>query len=107
VRLRAQRHHRTEIARPRTHHRDDAGEIRREGIALGKLDGLNAGRVEPRKIAIAVDGVPADPRIGRKQQPQLGAHELPGADQKDRSGLQVEKDRQIAHTHSAAPKLRG
>jgi hypothetical protein len=48
-------------------------------------------------------GVPADARTGGGQHAQLGAREFAGADQKHRTGLQIEKYRQIAHADTRFP----
>ena len=52
---------------------------------------------------MAVGRIPADPRAGCRQHPQLGARELARADQENRAGLQIEKHRQKSHALLAFP----
>src|SRR5258707_10282440 len=52
---------------------------------------------------VAVGRKPADPRTGRRQQPQLRPHEIAGSDEQHRAALQIEKHGQESHATLASP----
>ena len=52
---------------------------------------------------MAVGRKPADPRTGRRQQPQLRPHEIAGSDEQHHAALQIEKHGQESHAKLASP----
>ena len=78
-------------------------QIGRQRIAFAALDPRNGIGVQPAHIMIAVGREPSDPRTRRQQQAQLCPRQLAGADEEDRTGLQIEEYRQESHATLAAP----
>src|SRR5262249_53874661 len=91
------------VAGARAENRDHAGEIGSERIALGELDARELSGFQAVHVVLARYGVPANARTGGHQHAQLGARQLAGADEGHQAALQIEEDRQIAHSNSPSP----
>src|SRR5258708_1216851 len=96
------RHYNSDVASACAHDRNDAGEIGGERIAFRELDPRRI-CFQPAHIMIAIGRVPADARARGCQQAQFCARRIAGANQKHRTGLQIEKYRQAAHVTLASP----
>ena len=98
---------RSDIARARAEDRNDAREIGKQRIALGKLDPR---RIGGRKAARHHDdhrSRTSDARTRRCQQAQFRPRQIARADQQHGTGLQIEKYRQELHARLASPDFRG
>ncbi len=102
-RFRTQRHRNADIACARAEHRDHAREIGGQRIALGEIDARELRRFQTVRVMRARGRIPADARAGCQQNAQLRQRKLAGAGQNDRTGLQIEEDRQIAHSKLTFP----
>ncbi len=99
----ARRHRNAGLAGARAEDRNHAREIGGQGIAFAKLDPCGARGIQGAEVMLAAGRKPADPRARGRQQPQLRSHQLAGADEQHRTGLQIEKHWQESHPTLAAP----
>ena len=102
-RLGPYRHRHADIAGAGAEDRNDTGEIGRQRIALRELDPRRVSGIKPADIMIAIGRIPADARPGRSEQAQFRPHQLAGAHEQHRAGLQIEEYRQIAHAILTSP----
>ena len=103
-RLRPRRHRNADVAGTRTEDRNDAAEIGGERIAIVRVRSAPTSSAPmPADIMIAVGRKPADPRTGRRQQPQFGAREIARANEQHLAALQIEKHGQESHATLASP----
>src|SRR5258708_10130193 len=96
------RHCNSDVASACARDRNDAGEIGGERIAFREPDPRGI-CFEPAHIRMAIGCVPADARGRGCQQAEFCARRIAGADQKHRTGLQIEKYRQESHAILASP----
>jgi hypothetical protein len=102
-RFRAGRHRNAGLAGAGAEHGNDAIKTGRERITAGALDFGSLRRFQRAHIMRARQRIPTHHSAGGRKHPELRLRELSGTDQKDRSGLQVEKHRQESHVTLASP----
>ena len=102
-RPRPRRHGNADLAAAGAKHRDDTAQIGRAGIGVHTLNARCGGGIKTGDRKVAVGRMPAYARVRRKQQAQPGPNRIARSDQKDRTSMQIEKDREEFHSALRSP----
>jgi hypothetical protein len=97
-RPRARRYSNADLAGAGAKYRNDPAEVGRAGIGFHMLDARCGGGIETGDREVAVGCMPAHAPARSEQEAQPGPNRIAGSDQKDRTGMGIEKDRKELHS---------